>query len=115
MMKPFSRVYTVTFIAVVSLSILLGCTKVRNLAAYNRLYQKYVRENYTDLEYYQKLEKAKKHVEYFMPLMETTVDIPHDNSSFWRYLITLPIDSPEFDILKHYHIVLVFCGRFADL
>ncbi|WP_375615917.1 MULTISPECIES: hypothetical protein [unclassified Bartonella] len=115
MIKLLSKTYVIISITFFSVFILLGCTKVRNLAEYDRLYEKYVHENYTRLEYSQKLEKAKKEVEYLKAYMEKTVDIPHDKSQFWKYLITLPRNPPEFNILRHYHILLVFCGRFFDL
>ncbi|WP_208433965.1 hypothetical protein [Bartonella taylorii] len=37
----------------------------------------------------------------------------YDEGQFWRYLIELRTDLLEFDLLKHYHIMFVFCGRFA--
>ncbi|UNF36821.1 hypothetical protein MNL11_07010 [Bartonella krasnovii] len=98
-----------------SVALLLGCKKVRTLAEYNRLYQKYVHENYTTSEYSQKLEKAKKEIEYYKKSITPVLSIEYDNNQFWKYLIILPNNPPEFDILKHYHIALVFCGRFADL
>ncbi len=112
MMKLLFRTYVIIFITFFSVFILLGCTQVSDLAEYDKLYQKYVHENYTHLAYSQKLEKAKKEVEYLKAYMEKTVSIAHDKSQFWKYLITLPRNPPEFNILRHYHILLVFCGRF---
>ncbi|WP_375610990.1 MULTISPECIES: hypothetical protein [unclassified Bartonella] len=114
-MKSLSITLIVIFIAFFSISVLSRYTSVDSLEQYDKLYEKYVSENYQNSEYHQKLAKAKESVEYLKTFMGSTVDIPNDKSPFWKHLITLPSNPPEFNILKHYHIVLVFCGRFADL
>ncbi|UNE53945.1 hypothetical protein [Bartonella machadoae] len=114
-MKLFSITHAVTFIIFVSIPILLGCTKVDSLDKYDKLYEKYVRENYTESEYLERLKMTKLLMDDFYKNIKRTIPMPHDYSHFWRYLITLPSNPPKFDILRHYHIVLVFCGRFADL
>ncbi|WP_175869574.1 hypothetical protein [Bartonella gabonensis] len=114
-MKSLSITLVIIFIAFFSISVLSTYTKIDSLEQYDKLYEEYVSKNYRNLEYHQKLAKAKESAKDLKKFMVSTVDIPHDKSPFWRHLITLPSNPPEFNILKHYHIVLVFCGRFADL
>lgn len=114
-MKLLSVTLVAIFIAFFSISVLSEYTGVESLEQYDKLYEEYVRKNYESSKYHQKLKEANESVEYLKKFMKSTVDIPHDENSFWRYLITLPSNPPNFNILKHYHIVLVFCGRFADL
>ncbi|WP_273718900.1 MULTISPECIES: hypothetical protein [Bartonella] len=94
-MKSLSITLAIIFIAFFSISVLSKYTSVENLEQYDKLYEEYVHKNYKSLEYHQKLAKAKESIEYLKTQMGDTVDIPHDKSPFWRYLITLPNNPPE--------------------
>ncbi|WP_317992874.1 hypothetical protein [Bartonella gliris] len=111
----FSIMRIIIFIALSSVLILFACTKTNNLNQYNKLYQTNINKNYKDLEYREKVEIAKEYIEVFKKEIKPVIPTEYDKGQFWRYLIELRTDPPEFDILKHYHIMLVFCGRFADL
>ncbi|WP_455481012.1 hypothetical protein V3564_01100 [Bartonella sp. B12(2025)] len=103
------------FIALSFVLMSFGCTKVNDLNQYDKLYQTYINKNYNNLEYGEKVKIATEYIKLYSSDIKPVTPTEYDNGKFWRYLIELRIDPPEFDILKHYHIMLVFCGRFADL
>ncbi|UTO28184.1 hypothetical protein [Bartonella harrusi] len=72
-------------------------------------------ENYTESQYLERLKSTRFPMDDFYKNIKSTIPMPHDDSDFGRYFITLPSNPSKFDILKYYHIVLVFCGRFSDL
>lgn len=92
-MKLLSVTRVVTFVILFSVSVLLGCTRVESLEQYDKLYEKYISENYGAFEHFQKQEQAKKFV----------------YSHGYQNIV------PKFDVIQHRHILIVLCGRFVNL
>ncbi|MET3589314.1 hypothetical protein ABID23_000391 [Bartonella silvatica] len=82
-----------TFTVLFFISILLGCTHVNDLNAYDKLYQEYINGKYIDFEHFEKKNKARRYGDH------------HGYQAI----------SSRFDVIRHRHIFVVLCGRFLNL
>ncbi|UTO28631.1 hypothetical protein [Bartonella harrusi] len=83
----------IKFIVLLFSLIMFGCTNVNDLNQYDVLYNKYANEKYKNFEHFEKMQKASAYI----------YSRGYDN--FFS----------RFHLVRHRHILITLCGRYASL
>ncbi|WP_208431669.1 hypothetical protein [Bartonella schoenbuchensis] len=83
----------VKFIVLLPALVIFGCTNVNDLNQYNALYNEYVSKKYKNLEHYEKMQKASAYI------------YSRGYNNFFS----------RFHLVRHRHILITLCGRYANL